>query len=387
MSYRKSGVNVDGYPNYIAPYNLQKLSERHHPMGAMPQYPKHSEPNQWFEEEMASERYKYLVDEWCRVTGKEKEELIEPGAPINRILANTLSKMLIVEKPHIKELLIIAENTIREYFDLDSSEILFDLEILSFDDKVADYFDVKKGSEEVDIHDPEFKADFRDELIRRRLTNALMQGASLKGHYIFHLAADKLNALMPDVTKLYAEAMITNDLNYYYVDDIITSQMTEKEQQSGMNEVDFSGEVPVVRVKAYSFTLLIHEMILGVVEMLTAYGLPRDEVIAKEVIDMSDTVLNEFWDIRLGPIIWERFYGLLDMDQHSYLKHAIVGVSMLPTLLFLEFIESMLGDPFLAKSTIDRIIINKKHAIMEYNLNEKNKDEDLPDIDWASLGI
>ena len=82
MSDRKSGINVDGYPNYIAPYNIQKLSERHHPMGAMPVYPTTSEPNQWFEEAMASERYKYMVDEWCRVTGNEKENLIQPGMPM-----------------------------------------------------------------------------------------------------------------------------------------------------------------------------------------------------------------------------------------------------------------------------------------------------------------
>lgn len=389
---RKSGVDVTGYPNYIAPYNLEKLSTRHHPLGKMPVYPKNGEPEVWFEEKMASQRYKYIVDEWCRVSGDEnKFSVPEPGFAIMMMLGMIGGQMLMLEDGNRPQLEKIAEEVVREYFNLDETEVLFDLEILdpSKGEKPADHFDFKKDGPKVEIDDPKFDPDFRDEIVRRRMTNAIMQGASLKGHFMFHLAGEKLNNLIPGVTEIYSKAMILNDLLYYYKDDIQFSSDCEKEMQAGMNEVDYSGEVPVIRVKAFSMTLLVHEMVLGVVEMLSSHGLPKDPVIAQEVLDLCDTIMNEFWDIRLGPILWEKFYALLDIDDHEYLKHVIVGINQLETPEYLGFLKSMLADDPEAKKLVDTIVRNKKYEIAEYELSKEDSDDDdnLPKIDWGSLGM
>lgn len=396
---RKSGMKLEGYPNYIAPYNIQKLSDRHFPLGNLPVYPSPETPETWFEEKIAADRYKDIANEWARIHESPVGALIPPGTPIMWHLSQCMGQMVGIEKGKFKQLIKIAEDTVREYFNLDKTEVLFDLELIDpySGQKPADSFNSNKGTDqEMDIFDPEYKEDFRKELIRRRLTNALIQGASLKGHFIFHMAADKLEKLNPGCTKLYNSSMITNDLMYYYQDDLQMSSAVESESQAGMMEVDYSGDVPVVRAKSFCFTVLVHEMIKGVVEMLSAHGLPKDATTCEMVLELCDTVLLEMWDIRIGPKFWEMFYGLIDADDHEMLKHVIVGVSQLDTDDFLDFMGQMLAGDEQAKRTVAKIIKLKRAAMMNFEVemaaygdgdDENSNEDDMPGIDWSSLGL
>lgn len=42
-------------------------------------------------------------------------------------------------------------------------------------------------------------------------------------------------------------------------------------------------------------------------EVLATQGLPDDPNKAKRVMDAEDTLVAEVWDLRLGPVIWEKF--------------------------------------------------------------------------------
>jgi hypothetical protein len=390
---RKSGLQLDGYPNYIAPYNIDKLSRRHHPLGNFPIYPKKTEPAIWFEEQLASDRYKNLVDEWCRIFDVPRQSVVQPGMPIIVLLSNVFQAMLSREHGNYRQLEAIAEDVVRQYYNLGKDEVIFDLEILdpTTGDKPANHFDFNKGEEETTIDDPQYTEDVRDEIMRRRLTNALQQGAALKGHYLFHMATPRLNELTPGLAGLYNESMITNDLYYYYIDDVICSKATEEEMQAGMMQVDFSGEIPIIKVKAMCFTVLVHEMVKGVMELLTAHGIPKDQHKAKYVLDLCDTVLNEFWDIRLGPKLWEQFYALVDQEDHPLLKHIIIGVAKLETPAFLGFMQAMFAGEPEAKQVITKIVRDKKAEIADYAIHkdeytETSEDESDDDgIDWSTL--
>ena len=52
---------------------------------------------------------------------------------------------------------------------------------------------------------------------------------------------------------------------------------------------------------------MIHELLKGVYEVLGTQGLPDDPKAAEMVMMSQDTLPYEMWDLRLGPVIWERF--------------------------------------------------------------------------------
>ena len=62
------------------------------------------------------------------------------------------------------------------------------------------------------------------------------------------------------------------------------------------------------------FPILVHELYKGVMEYVSAHGLPSDPDMAQEVIGMEDTLPAEIWDLRLGPVIWEKFLEVYPED-------------------------------------------------------------------------
>lgn len=61
-------------------------------------------------------------------------------------------------------------------------------------------------------------------------------------------------------------------------------------------------------------------------EYVSAHGLPSDPDMAEEVIGAEDTLPAEVWDLRLGPIIWEKFLevypdNFFDIDEQKRIKN------------------------------------------------------------------
>jgi hypothetical protein len=74
------------------------------------------------------------------------------------------------------------------------------------------------------------------------------------------------------------------------------------------------------------FPILVHELYKGVMEYVSAHGLPSDPDMAQEVIGMEDTLPAEIWDLRLGPVIWEKFLevypdNFFDVDKQKRIKN------------------------------------------------------------------
>jgi len=74
----------------------------------------------------------------------------------------------------------------------------------------------------------------------------------------------------------------------------------------GSEEVDIQTDPPTIKVRAAMFPVLVHELIKGVHELIATHGQPDDPAQAEMVMATTDTLENEFWDLRLGPILWEK---------------------------------------------------------------------------------
>ena len=150
--------------------------------------------------------------------------------------------------------------------------------------------------------------DFDIEKQKRRFLNQLIQGASKKGHYLFHMVEEELNHIDPNLINLYGIMMSINDLVYWIMPDQTAMMMAESgESMAGKEEIDPDTDPPTVIAKGITFPVLVHELIKGVMEVFATQGLPDDEKQARKVMDSEDTLVGEVWDLRLGPIIWEKF--------------------------------------------------------------------------------
>ena len=83
---------------------------------------------------------------------------------------------------------------------------------------------------------------------------------------------------------------------------------------AGKEEIDPETDPPTIIARGITFPVLVHELIKGVMEVLATQGLPDDPRQAQMVMDSEDTLTSEVWDLRLGPVIWEKFREAYPFD-------------------------------------------------------------------------
>ena len=125
---------------------------------------------------------------------------------------------------------------------------------------------------------------------------------------MFHLVESNLDTLTHELLNLYGVLMSINDLLYWIMpDQMIMSAAVKEKEYKVLKRLMTLLTHQQLRRKVYSFPVLIHELIKGVYEVLGTQGLPDDPKAAEMVMGQTDTLPYEVWDLRLGPVIWERF--------------------------------------------------------------------------------
>jgi hypothetical protein len=276
----------------------------------------------------------------------------------------------------------LAEKIIREEWFLGKDEVIFDLEILEPGNiKLPENMSMESPLTEEEKE--ELENEMEDEIVKRRTINALAQGASLRGHYLFHLYRTEIEEIVPDITSYYQKALIANDLFYYLISDEMFQQQIESDDSNnaGYVKLDFSGETPKIIAKAINLPILIHEMIKGIISLLSVAGLPEKD--ADKVIDYADTIIAELWDIRLFPIIWGNFHALIDEEDYDIKKLILMDLFKRDAEDFINFMSLLEHRPDYAKKEIKDIVKEKRMEIMEYNFVK----DDLDNLDLSALGL
>ena len=263
------------------------------------------------------------------------------------------------------------------------------------DEDVLDQFGVKEDEAEDDLEN--FMAAFEKfdlEKAKRRFINSLIQGASKKGHYMFHLVKEELEKLDPNLLNLYGVLMSVNDLLYWIMPDEMVMKAAESGQgMEGKEEIDDTTDPPTIKAKGLFFPILIHELLKGVYEVLGTQGLPDDPKAADMVMASQDTLPYEIWDLRLGPVIWEKFMDsypekLYDDDLREIQNYLFSRFSSLTTDEFFDVAKMIMsgsddGKKVVAKM-VDEIIEELKSQEYEDAISQYDDDDD-DDDDLAGL--
>lgn len=347
-------IDYGDSPERIDPSLQQRIEKGEFPGKDLPAYPAvdPSGVEDKFEELVASKRFRQVVDQVKRYTGL-REVTPRTYGQLQSLLMQSFQKVNQIEKQNKEELEQLAVDIVKEEMALPDNAFQFDAKLVNMgqvdtskmkgglDKPTQQNFDAEEEAME------EFE-NFDLERQKRRFLNQLIQGASKKGHYMFHLVEDELNQINPDLLNLYGVMMSINDLIYWIIPDQTTTMMAASGQNvGGSEEIDVETDPPTIKARGISFPVLVHELIKGVMEVLGTQGLPDDEKQARKVMDSEDTLVAEVWDLRLGPIIWEKFRSMYPLDLMQDDK------SEIQNYLFAEFASMPAEDMFkLAKEIL-----------------------------------
>lgn len=332
----------DGVPFMIHSDILRKLSGDQTPFQENPIIPVSGKDGLNYLETIAVKRYEDLVENFQNTVGVRN---ISPQH-VASTAYQTVFMIDQLERPHRKKLAEMAIKYVKEDFNLSDEEILFDVEIIGLGNvQLPENMNIKAPQQENVSN--KMKYELTDELHKRRFINAMTAGASKKGHYIFHLADTELNQINNGLTGLYQKMMIANDLTYYMLSDDFASAAVESgdnQNNAGFMKIEWSEDgKPIIVAKAINFPTLIHEIIKGVMEIISYLAFPDGKDEQQYIIDESDHIIGEMWDLRLGPSFWETFHSGLSTDEIKDKKLILSRLYQKDTQEFIEYFRTILA--------------------------------------------
>jgi hypothetical protein len=374
---------------------------------AFPDVDKNGVPDN-FEELVASKRFKDVVQKVKHYTGMEDISGQNAFSQLQRALMGAVQKVMQIESQNKEYLENLAVDLVIKEMGIPEGAFQFDAKLVGMGGINQDRFQQQGEEPEEEEVEAQFGQEAEEDLedfmsamekfdlekSKRRFINALIQGSSKKGHYMFELVRNELNRIDPQLLNLYGVLMSINDLIYWMMPDEAVQMMAgNPSAMAGKEEIDDTTDPPTIKVRGLFFPVLIHELVKGVMEVFGTQGLPDDPKSQEMIMGSTDTLPNEIWDLRLGPVIWEKFLQAYPSeifeDDKKHIQHYLFArFSALDTKKFFEVAKQILsGDPkgekFL-KDMVNDIVSDLKKRDLDDSLGSYDDDDDDGDYDYGS---
>ena len=357
-------------------------------------------PHSNFEELLASKRYQQIVANLSRYTG------ITPGVGeenFGQIIGQMMGaqrQIANIEASHRTQLERLAIEVVMKEMGLEEGDIEFDAKITGtmMDNEGFKGSDPsEENPEEVEVEKELFDEleNLNLERAKRRLINAMMQGAAERGHYMYHLVGERIQQITgsDQLLNLYGIVISTADTSYWQMSNnmlgMITGGGSGEAQAGGKESVDLDSDPPKVTARAINFPILVHELIKGTIEVIAGlHGQPGDFDTAEKVRDLEDTVDKEVWDLRLGPVIWDMMREqfpeevLTNEDKVGMQAIFLQHIFKKPAKEFLVFMKEVLSGSDSGKRLMRELSDAINQMLNDYDYNEAidKFDDDLNDI-------
>ncbi len=401
-----------------------KLSQGDTPLKKVPLPQTGDEPNKNFQELLASERYKQVIAKVREYTGIQTPLSGEQGImPLVQMMMSAHNQIISTESNHREELQNLAIELVKQELSIPEGALQFDAKIVGLGEIDTENFN-REMEEEPNIEPVDIESDLADDLgkmnlekAKRRLINNMIQGASKKGHYMYHFVSDKIREITGSDSLLnqYGILMSINDTLYWQLSDETMKMMMGGDggegSVGGKEEVDRNTTPPTIVARGVNFPVLVHELIKGTMELFAIQGRPSDEEGNEdprwsEIEQSEDTLEKEIWDLRLGPSIWDRIRNqfpdeiLIDENKFELQNYLIQSIFQLPAKEFLVFMKEVLSGSENGKRLMGELLQgveqmfkdqNYQDAISQFqedleNITDETDDDDLEDF-LGGLGI
>lgn len=401
-----------------------KLSQGDTPLKKIP-LPSTGDENKNFQELLASERYKQVIAKVRQYTGVETPMVGERGVmPLAQMMMAAHNEIVQTESQHREALEQLAIELVMKEMGIPEGELQFDAKIVGMGEIDQSNFN-REVEQQPNVDPVDVEQDLMSDLdgmtmekAKRRLINNMIQGASKKGHYMYHMVADRIREITGSETLVnqYGVLMSVNDTLYWQLGDETMKMMMGggggEAMVGGKEEVDRNTDPPTIVARGINFPVLVHELIKGIMELFAIQGRPtdeegnEDEEAWSDIEGSEDTLEKEMWDLRLGPAIWDRIRKqfpediLTDENKVELQNYLLVEIFKLPAKHFLVFMKEVLlgsenGQRLMNElmEGIDQMFKNEDYqsAIDAFNedlndITDETDDDDLGDF-LGSLGI
>lgn len=311
----------------------------------------------------------------------------------NKLLAKC-SKLEGTDKSSLEKL---CYNTVVEIFDIPEDEIQLDLKIVDEIDPEQNFHTKPDDDYEFSYEDANEIGKIKAEVAKRKFLNAMICGASVDiSKNASQLYVNELFQINEELPHLYSKLM---KIGRYLMYCTKITNNDDRHNQGAFVTVKLGNEMKksLIEVKALNFPMLLSETIKGLLELCISNGLPDNMDTAKFVLNKSDVLVDEPFNMIVGYPLWRKFVDAKDIDTKvipSYVKNMsmidaeellkYVNEVVLNTKLGNRFKEAMLEetedeygygefeDDILKKSDEDNII-------SDGYLDENDLNEDYPE--------
>ena len=352
------------------------------------------QPHSNFEELLASKRYKQIVDNVRQNLGMPLGTGEQSMPTLNSTMGQCQMEVSSIESQHATELAALAVELVMKELGVEEGDIVYEASIeLPSSDGFKNSPSGEMEPEEVELEKElvDELDDFTLERAKRRMINAMMQGASTKGHFMYHYAREGLQRITGQADRLIsmygalmsaADAMLWQGSNRGLgVGGGGGTPMVAGKERAYPNE-----NPPRVVATAINFPILVHELIKGTYEIISAlHGQPKDKDMARRVMDKEDSKNKEIWDFRLGPAIWDIIKDSFPED--TITEEDKVGIQLImfqtivskPAKEFLVFMKEVLSGSDTGKRLMKSLyeMINGEINDYDYKVAMSTFNEDL----------
>jgi hypothetical protein len=345
------------------------------------------EPNKNFQELLASERYRQVVSRIREYTGLNTSlNGMEGMMPLAQMMQDAHNQIIRIEQSKREELEQLAIELVVKEMSIPEGAFNFDAKIVGMGEIDTDDFnnsmEQQQNIDPVDVEKDLFTdlEQLNLEKAKRRLINSMVQGASKRGHYMYHLVGDRIREITgsENLISLYGVLMSINDTLYWQISDEQMQMMMGggggEASIGGKESVDRNTTPPTIIARAVNFPILVHELIKGVMEVFAIQGRPEDEEGYDEVEDSEDTLKNEMWDLRLGPAIWDRirsqFPDEIIFDNTELQNYLFVEIFKLPAKKFLVLMKEVISQTERGKKLLEEIVEGIKKMLNDQDYED-----------------
>lgn len=264
-------------------------------------------------------------------------------------LGKLIKKCKDKERPIREKLQKVCENAIATLFKIPDETLNMSFKLVDKlePDKAYRMLPEVERGELPDFADLNQFINSDDDIMKRRLINSLIQGASRR--YALSFETDDIDE---ELQSMYYEITAINDYLLYVKDEDISDK---EPKQGACVEVLLGTAKKRTEIKAEGLLLpfLLQEAIRGFLELFAAHGLPEDKGEANEIISLADFVAAEPWDMRIGIGLWDLIDD--DVDKHHLcMPYFFSDLAKMPTRKFNRrlrhiFAQDEKGDIFLNK--------------------------------------
>jgi ribosomal protein L31E len=357
----------EGMSERMAPQLEEDLKNDRHSLSGSPVLPEGHENR--FEETIMGERFNEVAKRYKRAFECDSIDNSDVMGKMMPLVYETMG----LETKHRKELIELAIKMIREEYDMDEDAVEINAELTPHINMEGTKKNPKPITVEMEFGNHDEMVNANKEVYKRRFLNAMTQGAAKKCNHMFHMADDELTDIDPRLANKYSKMMAAADYMYYIIPNM------ENGTNGGVVSVEFptkSNPKAVINAQAMVLPVLIHELVKGVMEILSAHGLPQDKKTGEFVIGKADFLAAEPWDMRMGPGLWGRFTNAIEPDDFHLKHHVYSEMAALPVDDFNYKMREVMANTAEGKKIIKDIVNEVNRSLQEEEYNQAMGDVD-----------